>query len=356
MTESPLSERSERPPVGAPVERGWGKLLLALGAFLVLLRTPIFDLFAPVEHTLLLFVPALAVCMLVGWWAGGPLLPAIAWSALAVMMAANRALATDAFGTLSRGWSLLLAGAFGLVCLFSTQRPLLTRALVALTLVLGVTLVMGVVGPVSAEQAVTIVSAELARRAADSIASLRASIAQMPDLATRLPELARMPDELEGLLAGATRAGTRLFPALLALESLCALALAWATYHRFARTRLGPPLAPLMYFRFNDQLVWGLIVGLTVLLVPTLAGARPLGQNFVLFFGALFVLRGLGVLAWFLAPRRLWPLVVTALVLLYIPVVQYVAVLGLTMLLVVAFGLGLGDTWADWRNRARPTT
>jgi len=165
-----------------------------------------------------------------------------------------------------------------------------------------------------------------------------------------------MPEQMESLLDAAARAGTRLFPALLALESLCAVALAWATYHRFSRTRLGPPLAPISQFRFNDQLVWGLIVGLTVLFVPTLADARPLGQNFVLFFGALFVLRGLGVLAWFLAPRRLTPLIVTAVVLLYVPVVNYVAVLGLTLLLVVAFGLGLGDTWADWRSRARPTT
>jgi hypothetical protein len=294
--------------------------------------------------------------MLVGWWAGGPLFPAIAWGGLAVMLAADRALAADSFGTLARGWGLLLGGAFGLVCLFSLQRPLLPRALIALTLVLVLTLIMGAVGPVSAEQAAAIVSGELTRRAADSMAAIRASLAQTPELLRRAPELADMPAEIERVLGASVDAGTRLFPALLALESLCALALAWATYHRFARTRLGPPLAPLSQFRFNDQLVWGLIVGLTVLFVPTLAGARPLGQNFVLFFGALFVLRGLGVLAWFMAPRRLTPLVVIAFLLLYVPVVNYVAALGLTMLLVVAFGLGLGDTWADWRGRARPTS
>lgn len=357
MAEASWRERRGGQPTTAPVERGWGKLLLTLGAFLVLVPFfPPLRVFLPVEQTLLLFVPALAVCMLVGWWAGGSPWPAIFWTGLAVMLAADGVSGAGSFGALARGWSLLLAGAFGLVCLFGLQRPFLTRGLIALTVVLGLTLLMGVLGPVSAERASALVGAELTRRADDSMAAIRTSLAQTPELLRRAPELASMPAEIERLLDYTARAGADLFPALLALESLCALALAWATYHRLSRTRLGAPLAPLSQFRFNDQLVWGLIVGLTVLFVPTLAGLRPLGRNLVLFFGALFAIRGLGVLAWFLAPRSLAPAIVAAIVLLYVPVVNYVAVLGLTMLMVVAFGLGLGDTWADWRRRARPTT
>jgi hypothetical protein len=41
---------------------------------------------------------------------------------------------------------------------------------------------------------------------------------------------------------------------------------------------------------------------------------------------------------------------------LWLPVLPPVAVLGFMLLALVAFGLGLGDTWADWRRRARPTT
>jgi hypothetical protein len=131
---------------------------------------------------------------------------------------------------------------------------------------------------------------------------------------------------------------------LLALESLAALALAWATYHRLGRTRLGAPLQPLREFRFNDQLVWGLIVGLTTILVPTLSTLRGFGQNLLVFFGTLYAVRGLGVLSWFMAPGTL------------APVLQVFAALAFLFLAVAAIALGLGDTWADWRGRAaRPT-
>ena len=359
MSEAGWAERrAGQQPVPAPVERGWGKLLLALAAFLLFVRFfPPLPVFVPIEQTLLLFVPALAVCMLVGWWAGGSLWPAVFWVGLAVVMAADATVAGDRFGTLVRGWSLLLAGAFGLVCLFGPQRPLLTRALLALVLVLLVTLLMGVIGPVSLAEAGGIISKELAQRAAESVSVMRATFERWSDQMQRpRPPQFEVTSEFEKDLGNAAQRVAAHFPSLLALESLCALALAWTTYHRIARTRIGPPLAPLAQFRFNDQLVWGLIVGLTIMVVPTLEGAQPLGRNLLLFFGALFALRGLGVLAWFVAPRSLVPVFVIAFILLTIPSVALVTAYALTMLFVVAFGLGLGDTWADWRSRARSTS
>jgi hypothetical protein len=144
------------------------------------------------------------------------------------------------------------------------------------------------------------------------------------------------------------REGKRFFPALLALESLGALALAWALYHRLSRARIGAPLARLRDFRFNDQLVWGVIVGIVFLAVPTLHAYRTVGANLTLFFGTLYAVRGTGVLAWFLRSAR--PGLVTL-----------VAVALLAALLAPAFALGLGliglgDTWEDWRAKARPTT
>src|SRR5262245_30634827 len=106
-------------PGTAPSERRWGKLLLALLAFL--LAPPFilwFRAFLPIENTAFLFVPALAACCLVGWWAGGRLLLAIAWVGLAVLLAWKGAAPADAFTNMARGWSLLLAGSFGLVLLF----------------------------------------------------------------------------------------------------------------------------------------------------------------------------------------------------------------------------------------------
>ena len=71
------------PVTPAPSERGWGKLLLALAAFLIIpAYTPLRALL-PVEDTILLVAPALAACCLVGWWAGGRLLLAVVWVAVA---------------------------------------------------------------------------------------------------------------------------------------------------------------------------------------------------------------------------------------------------------------------------------
>jgi len=137
---------------------------------------------------------------------------------------------------------------------------------------------------------------------------------------------------------------------------LAALALAWATYHRFSRTRLGAPLRPLREFRFNDQLVWGLIVGLTIMLLPTLTALSGVGKNLLVFFGALYALRGLGVLSWFMAPGSLGVTLGIGFVVLAVPLLGAFVALGFVMLGIAALALGLGDTWADWRSRARPTS
>ena len=44
--------------------------------------------------------------------------------------------------------------------------------------------------------------------------------------------------------------------------------------NRASRTRIGAPLRPLSEFRFSDQLVWGVVVGVTILVLPTLQDVR----------------------------------------------------------------------------------
>ena len=139
-------------------------------------------------------------------------------------------------------------------------------------------------------------------------------------------------------------------PALLGLESLLALSLGWATYHRLSRTRIGPPLGALRALRFNDQLVWGLVIGATLLLLPSLADRRAAGANVVCFFGTLYALRGMGVLTWWI-PERVAAFAPFALVIL-VPILGPVFVLG--AVLAITFGLGLGDTWRDFRAGADP--
>lgn len=347
-------------PTVPPGERGWGKLLLALAAFLLLPEVPQLRALIPVDQTMLLFVPALAACALVGWWAGGRSLLAAVWVGLAALVALSSPRAAGTFYNLSRGWSLVLAGSFGLVCLFGARRPFLPRALIALTVALGLAIMMSVIGPVTGSHMGRAVREELARRNAETMNTLNAFIGQHPAEWTRItekvPQITELPAETAKQLNLLAQAGRSLFPSLLALESIIALALAWSMYHRLSRARLGPPLGALRDFRFNDQLVWGLIVGLTILFLPTLASVRVVGRNLLVFFGALYAVRGLGVLSWFMAPGALAVTAAVGFAMLWWPVLNAIAAVGFLLLGIAAFGLGLGDTWADWRSRPRTTT
>jgi hypothetical protein len=188
------------------------------------------------------------------------------------------------------------------------------------------------------------------------MSGFRASIQGNKDLGQLMTKMGTVPDEVEQWFKEISVVGTVLAPSLLLLESLAALALAWTTYHRIARTRLGAPLAPLKDFRFNDQLVWGLIAGLAMVFVPALDFMDPVGRNLLVFFGALYAIRGFGVLSWFLAPGTFAGMLIVGFAMLWWPVLNLVAFSGFMLLALAAFGLGLGDTWADWRRRARPTT
>ena len=339
----------------APSERGWGKLLLALAAFLFLPLMPPFRALLPVEETLVLLLPALAASCVVGWWAGGRFALAVIWVGLAGWALAQPAV-PGSFYNLVRGWSLLLAGAFGLVCLLGAQRPFFARALATLSLALVLVLVMSARGPLTPTRAQQAVEVEFARRNTESMAMLRAFMKQHPDVVQAMPQMGSLPDEFDQQLKLMAQTGVGLFPSLLLLESLVALALAWATFHRLSRTRLGAPLGHLKDFRFNDQLVWGLIAGLAIVFVPALEFLGGTGRNLLVFFGALYAIRGFGVLSWFLAPGRLAVTLLVGFAMLWWPVLNAVAVLGFMLMALAAFGLGLGDTWADWRRRARPTT
>jgi Predicted membrane protein (DUF2232) len=350
------------PPTGGrpPAERGWWRLLLALAAFVLVPGLPQMRALLPIEHTMVLLVPTLAACCLVGWWAGGRLLLAAIWVGLAVLVAVQAPAANNLHYNLTRGWSLLLAGAFGLVCLFGARRPFFPRALTALTVALAFAFVMSAFGSMNGAQIREAVSAELGRRNAETMTAMRQILTEYSgpwrQLVSRVPQAGALPEETERQLRALSTAGVEVFPALLALESLGALAFAWAAYHRLGRARLGTPLGPLKEFRFNDQLVWGLIVGLTIVFLPTLSAFRTAGSNLLVFFGALYALRGLGVLAWFLAPGALVGGLTVGFAMLLWPVLNVIAVLGFMLLLIAALGLGLGDTWADWRRRPRPTT
>jgi hypothetical protein len=333
-----------------PRERGWRRLLPAIALFLFVPAIPQLRALVPIEQTLLLLVPAIAACSWLSWRAGGRLWLAVIWTGLSVVILGRPIVGDQSYAAFARGWSLMLAASFGAVAMFSSARRYFGRALLALVgsavVVAGVLAVAGVT-PGRVDR---LISTELADRVETSVSSIRARLdsPEWQDLNKKNPDrangLIELVNTLEAQLREISPVGSSLFPAFLAFESLAALGLAWSLHHRLSRTRLGPPIAPLREFRFDDHMIWGVVAGLVFVLIPRFAAWKAIGLNLLVFFGALYALRGLGVMMWFLVAPGRWT-----------GVALITAVALLPMLWPLPIVLGLSDTRFDWRRRTRPS-
>jgi hypothetical protein len=327
-----------------PREHGWGGPLLATLALLILPATPPFALLLPVDQTILLLAPVLAVLAITGWRSGGRLALAITWTLFAVYVLWLSGAPTP-YALMVRGWGVILAACFAGTLLLGGELRFLPRALLAVLAALALgSLTVGMTdGGLGAGAG--LLAEELTRRAAEVQRAWQEFTAQpqWQELARDTAGADEIAAQVERQFTALPTAAKLLVPAMLALESLAVLALAWALYHRFGRVRVGPPLADLRDLRFHDALVWGVIAGLLVLVVPMPDAVVAFGMNCLVFFGALYVLRGLGVLVWFLRPSR-WMVVLWSIVL----------VMFWSVIAAVALVIGVGDTWLDWRNRPRP--
>lgn len=335
MTEAVTTER----PPGS-----WRKVAFALAGYLLLPIVPIFRSIIPVEQTLLLLVPVVAVCTILGWRLGGRPTLAIVWTLLAGWIIMQHAgVPGTPYDGLARGWALLLAGSFGLVGLWSAVLPFFVRSLATLTLAAGAAFILAAASPGGIARVQRAAGTEYTRRSTQSIAALRqvAETKWWRERAAKSPTMDDIAEQSESQLRAVPAHSAALVPALLGLESLAALALGWSLYHKLSTQRIGLTLGALRDFRFNDQLVWGVAVGATLFLLPPFADAKNAGLNLLLFFGGLYLLRGMGVMA-FMSRGRIVFIAVIALALLAWP-----------LLGALALALGLGDTWLDWRRRAR---
>src|SRR5688572_26169033 len=324
----------------------WRQLAFSLAAFLLLPLIPIFRSIMPIEQTLLLIVPAVAICALLGWKLGGRAALAFIWLLLAVWMLLQHAgPAGTPYDMMARGWVMLLIASFGAVSLWSAATPFFVRAMAAIGLAVAVAFGIALASPGGVDKVKHAVGDELTRRSGESIEALHqlASTPRWIAWSEKSPSLDEVAERSEKQLRAVPEHAANLLPALLALESLAALAIAWALYHRLSPVQVGPPLGPLKEFRFNDQLVWGLAVGGTLYLLPSFVERKNAGLNLLLFFGALYVTRGFGVMAWMSTSRMM------------LVGVLLMALLAAPILGVLAIALGLGDTWLDWRRRARAT-
>ncbi|HMI45825.1 MAG TPA: DUF2232 domain-containing protein [Gemmatimonadaceae bacterium] len=326
--------------------QSWRPLLWGLAAFLLLPFVPLADVIFPVQQTLLLLVPALAVCSIIGWRSGSRAALALIWLGLAVWMLLQPAGPPGtAYDQMARAWAIVLSASFGLLSLLSSATPFFVRALASVGVTLAVALTIALSSPSGIARFQHAGGEEFMRRTAVTLGRFQEKwdTEQWKSLTSRAPLLQAADDWTVDIERELPKHTIPLIPALLALESLAALGLAWGVYHRLSPVRIGPAFGPLTEFRFNDQLIWALAVGLTLSLLPAFSDGRNAGFNLLLFFGALYAVRGLGVLAWISKGRYVFIIVLSL-----IP--QGVLLLG-----VLALALGLGDTWLDLRRRARTT-
>ena len=325
-------------------KQSWWPLLWGLAAFLLLPQLPFFEVMIPIGQPLLLLVPVIAACSVVGWKLGGRAALAVIWLAVSVWILLQPAGSPGTpYDQMARGWAVLLAASFGLVSLWSATSPFFVRALAAVGLATGVGFLIALSSPSGIARFQHAAGEEFTRRVSSTVEKIQQSMdtPEWKQLAAKVPSLDTWNDESEAAMRSIPDHTASLLPALLALESLAALALGWGIFQRISAVRIGPPLSPLTEFRFNDQLVWGVAVGATLCLLPAFAEGRNAGLNLLVFFGVLYLIRGLGVLAW-IARGRYAVIVILSL----IP--QVCIMLG-----VLALALGLGDTWLDLRRRAR---
>jgi hypothetical protein len=170
---------------------------------------------------------------------------------------------------------------------------------------------------------------------------LRAGFTTWLDAMTVLREGQAPPQTLVSAIYRTVEAQVAVFPALLAIETMAGLAVAWWLYERLGRGSASG-IGLLARFRFNDHLVWIMVLGLAF--VAGLGGdpVARLGANLAVFMAALYAVRGLAVGVSVSGGVSFLGYTMIALgVLLAAPVVVGFAVL-----------LGVADTWLDLRARA----
>ena len=309
-------------PPPAPASRGWTRaaLLLVVGS---VIAQSVFQSWA----TALVMVCAAYFLLAV-------ILPRRSNWALALAALAALVLFTPPTGTLwylERGWAVLVAGWFVAVTLRWPETPFTSRGLGA---VAGAGAVVGLIF-LQRPGDWRVLEAFVTRR----LEVLRASFEEgLQAMALEPSTVTFMTTVLERALV-IQRA---IFPALLVLGSLSALAVAWWLHRRVA-ARQGDGLAPLAEFRFPDGLVWLVVAGLALLLIGPEGTAARIGWNTLVVGGALYALRGAAVVAFVLGGLSVLNAVLIGLSLLALP----------AFVLSFALVIGLGDTWLDLRGRAR---
>ena len=232
----------------------------------------------------------------------------------------------DGMWYLERGWALLLGGCFVGLSIARPKMKISDRALEAVfgALVLAAILMTLMSG---AWNIVDWVISDRVRATVAQVIALGGSEGLAPALITALYQTAD--------------AQILIFPALTALASMSALLLSWWLFIFFSG-RSEEALGSVKNFRFNDHLIWMLVVGLFLLFTRWNEPLQRLGSNAVVFIGALCAVRGAAVIVFITGGFSVLGYAMTFLGLVIVPPI----VLGGAVL------IGIADIYLDFRKRS----
>ncbi|MXW55261.1 MAG: DUF2232 domain-containing protein, partial [Gemmatimonadales bacterium] len=224
---------------------------------------------------------------------------------------------------MARGWALLLAGGFALGTALAPGRGVFDRSLWAVAIAGATVAVLAVLRPGLPADLDWWITAQFGAALAEYDFSAWGG------------------RSVEATVRTIVSVWEAVYPAMLALASISALGVVGYILGRVRGERR--PLPPLREFRFGDHLVWVLVLGLALLVLPAGAWAERAGGNMVTAMGGLYLLRGLAVLVWLGASvlSSGWAIAVWVLAAL----VLYPVTAG------AALVMGISDTWLDLRSR-----
>lgn len=247
----------------------------------------------------------------------------------------------DGFGRFEAAWVCLLAGGVAVTLGLRAQEVrgrLVTVGLTAVATAAGVGLILIVATPFSLSELTWLAGRHYSMQARMVLEVATRSLQGAEGGADLLQNVEATLDQMVGLV-------TRLLPALVLLQSVAALAAAWALYRWIVRHPEGDPLPRLREFRFSDQMIWGVVLALIALVFPGAQALHVLGGNLAAFFGGLYVVRGLGIVAALAAAAGVGGPIVTVLA-------SFITIILMPLVMFGALALGITDTWIDWRKLA----
>lgn len=304
--------------------RRGGEWKRALALFLVLVAV------SPVPSTVLVGIPFVSLMLVLP----ARRLAGLLFAAFVAFLVTSGSGASDGLWYIERGWAVLLGGWFVAATIRWPRRSLTSRALAAVAGA-GVTAMAWFA---TWPGAWGVVEFSVGQRLSGSVGTTLEALRLLQGEEALAPSLV-------GAVIATSEWQFALFPGLIGLGSLAALALAWWMYVRAGLGREGA-LGALGEFRFNDHFVWLFIAGL-LLVASGVGGAwSRMGSNAVLFMGGLYVLRGVAVVWFVQGGLGVLGAVLAALALVFLSPV----------LIVGAMLIGLGDTWLDVRSRVARST